>query len=459
MRTVLYAMAIAITVTVSSCSDWLEIKPKGKIIPNTVADYQLLMDQATDRGSSDGWVMTYGNDLFITDDVYISDDNYLSKYGDATRNAYIWADHIYLEEQEDPDWNTMYNQIYVANTVISEVLSASGDENLKKQLYAEARVQRAYSYWVLVNLYAKQYNESTAASDLGVPLLTKPSLTGAIPRASVKAVYDLILSDLKESVASLPDLTTKNYRATNASAYALLSRVYLYMGNYSGASENAAKSLELYDFMYDYNTLPKNSYYTTMLKFPENYLNKELLLNKEPNNSYSLIYPSEALTNSYDTDNDFRYAGMYYLEWFPPLTNKLYMIEYTTGRVYGPSVSEMMLIQAECYARAGSVTEAVDKVNYIRKFRISKTAYAPVSATSKEEALELVKKERRIELAFKGLRWFDLKRYNAYDNANITLKRTISGKEYTLAPNSNRWVLPIARKYILKNPEIEQNPR
>jgi hypothetical protein len=58
-----------------------------------------------------------------------------------------------------------------------------------------------------------------------------------------------------------------------------------------------------------------------------------------------------------------------------------------------------------------------------------------------------------------GIRWFDIKRYNSYDNDNITVIHKLSNNTYTLAPGSARTVLPIGRKYIALNPEITQNPR
>jgi hypothetical protein len=457
MKKLLYMLAIIILTT--SCEEWLDIKPKGKIIPEKAEDYQLLMDQTIAKGSSVGWVKTYGNDLYITDDVTTTDNAFSNYFGEKGRNAYTWADHIYLETEEDPDWQNMYNQIYVANLVIDEVRDATGGTDLKNQLYAEAKVQRAYSYLVLVNLYAKHYKSGTAASDLGVPLLTKPAIEGSLTRASVKQVYDLILSDLNEVVGFLPDLPIRNHRTSKASAYALLSRVHLFMGDFTSSLENANKSITLYNFMYNYNTLPSNAWYANLLDIPKSYLNKELLLNKEPANSYSVIYPSVSLTNAYNQTNDIRYIRLYDVEFFEPFTSKIYFQEYLTGRNYGLSVSEMILTQAECYARASNITEAMAKVNYIRERRLKAGTYVPLTATTQSEALAIVKNERRVELAFKGVRWFDLKRYNAYDNANITLTHIVNGKTYTLAPNDNHWVLPIGRKYIQKNPEIEQNPR
>ncbi len=80
--------------------------------------------------------------------------------------------NIFTEDFEsDPDWESLYNQIYVTNLVILQVMDAkNGTQQEKEQLLAEARVHRAYAYLTLVNLYAKHYTASTAATDAGVPL-------------------------------------------------------------------------------------------------------------------------------------------------------------------------------------------------------------------------------------------------------------------------------------------------
>ena len=122
----------------SSCSDWLQIKPKGIIIPEKTEDYQLLLSQTASNGVSVGWIRSYGNDLYVSDDMLLNDGTYLNKISESARKAYTWSDNIYLEIEEDPDWNNLYNQIYVANIIIREVMSSIGSENLKKQLYAEA---------------------------------------------------------------------------------------------------------------------------------------------------------------------------------------------------------------------------------------------------------------------------------------------------------------------------------
>jgi len=454
----LYILLLILAVF-SSCSDWLDIKPKGKIIPVRVEDYRLLMDQSQSRGSSSGFVESYGNVLYSTDDVSISDEGFDNNYGLTKQSIYTWAEKFYLDEEEDGVWSSLYSQIYVCNVVITEVLETEGDEDEKKKLYAEAKIQRAYAYFLLTNIYGKHYNEETADTDLAVPLNIIPIIEGSLSRATVAEAYKLIEDDISEVIDFLPETSELNHRPTKAAAYALLSRVLLYKGDYNNSMIAADKSLAVSSFLYDYNALGKNAWYSTVVDLPENPFNKEVLLNKSATNNYSLIYPSNELKSLYNADADLRWKGQIMLEWFPPYTGTIYIIEYTVGRQMGLTVSEVMLNKAECLARVGDYGEAINILNTIREKRFETDKYVALSASGRDDAIDKVKEERRRELAFHGLRWFDLKRYNVNDSANITLNRTVKGKEYVLAPNSRRWVFPIANKYIIKNPEIEQNLR
>lgn len=443
----------------TSCNDWLDIKPKGKIIPVKVEDYRLLMDQSQKMGSSSGFVKTYGNVLYSSDDVNISDDAYEAHFGLLNQLIYTWSKAFYLDEQEDRVWSSLYSQIYICNVVIAEVLDTKGDDVDKKEIYAEAKIQRAFAYFLLTNIYGKHYNSTTSVTDLSVPLNIEPRIEGALNRSTVAESYKLIENDIAEVINYLPKTSELNHRPTQASTYALLSRIALYKGEYNKARIAADKCLAITDFLYDYNTLDKNLSYKTVIELPKSWFNKEVLLNKEATNAYSLIYPSNDLKALYNKDADLRWKGQMVTEWLPPFTNPIYIIEHTVGRQMGLTVSEVMLNKAESVARIGNYTEAITILNTIRAKRFETGKYVALTASNRKDAISKVKEERRRELAFHGLRWFDLKRYNTNDNANITLKRTVKGKNYTLAPNSFRWVFPIANKYIIKNPEISQNPR
>lgn len=127
-------------------------------------------------------------------------------------------------------------------------------------------------------------------------------------------------------------------------------------------------------------------------------------------------------------------------------------------RNLGPSVPEMMLIKAEALARANNITDAMNMVNALRQKRFTTANYTAVSATSANDALVQVIKEKQREFFCRGLRWFDMRRLKDDPLFSRTITRTFKGTTYTLVPSSNRYVFPIAEYYRSFHPNIVQNP-
>nr|WP_320120416.1 RagB/SusD family nutrient uptake outer membrane protein [uncultured Marinifilum sp.] len=456
MKNIIYLLIL--TVFATSCDDWMDIEPKGKVIPSKAEDYRLLLDN-TNNYSGASITETADLDLWVDDDIDLRDDFIGASYPEYATKAYKFEDHFYLESEEDASMNTVYSVIYLANTVINEVLDAAGDEDEKMQLQAEAKIHRAFSYLKLINIYAKQYDSSTASSDLGVPMRLEAVIEGSLARGTVQEAYDLILNDINEAYDYLPDTPEQLWRPSKASASALLARTYLIMGDFTNALKYADISLGFHSYLDDYNTFPPHSWYPGLLSTGKRYLNQEQTLLKKPTSDYHLTYPSQEFMDLFDQVNDLRFTGKLDYEWSAPGTRLYYYYYGSTGAAYGLTVPEMLLTRAECNARAGNASDAMDDVNLLRQHRIATAAYADLTAADAAEALIIVKEERRRELAFMGIRYSDIRRYNAYDNANISIVHTIDGENFTLAPGDNKWALPFARKYILKNSEIEQNPR
>ena len=121
------------------------------------------------------------------------------------------------------------------------------------------------------------------------------------------------------------------------------------------------------------------------------------------------------------------------------------------------AVDELFLIAAECYARMNQVSTAINKLNELLITRWKTGTFVNFTASTKEEALAVILAERRKELLIRGLRWSDLKRYNR-DGANITLTRTVNGKNFQLPPNDLRYAIAIPEE-IIELTQIPQNPR
>src|SRR5690606_8245500 len=120
------------------------------------------------------------------------------------------------------------------------------------------------------------------------------------------------------------------------------------------------------------------------------------------------------------------------------------------GSYYGFSVpftgittSELLLIRAECRARLGYTEAALADINQLNAMRFEPGSFQPYEQLDAEKALALVLDERQRELAFRGLRWEDLRRLNKDPKFAKTIYRKIDDRLYTLEPNSSRYVWPI----------------
>ncbi|CAM3392281.1 RagB/SusD family nutrient uptake outer membrane protein [Flavobacterium chungbukense] len=449
---------------VLSCDNYVDIKTEGRLIPEETENYRYLLQ------NSYQFDLTYGAVDVASDDISFQNGTQTtelaaSDYYRPFVNLYKWADQIYFDGEVDYNMNGMYSALYNSNIVINEVMqSKKGTEAEKLAIKGEAQVHRAYIFLTLVNTFGKAYDPATASTDLGIVLFTTPTVSDDIRRTSVQNAYDIILSDLNDAVNSgLKPINSGTNVAfpSRASAYALLARTYLYMRNYPMALENAEKALAIQSTLNNYEDYEFNA-------FPTRRFDKELILSKW-NGYTSLSYApqilslSNELISSFDT-NDLRYVLL-----TQPTSS--FNSNYTIGRTYakegltgesrngGPTVAEMMLIKAECLARAGSGNLAIAEINKLRQKRFRASQYVALTATDSKDALIKVLAERRRELMGQGgFRWFDLKRLNKEPEFAKTITHAFAGQTFTLAPNSDRYQMPYAPIYYDYAPNLQQNP-
>lgn len=453
MNKVKILLLCGLMIAATSCRKYVEIAPEQVRALKTTSDYSLLLNAGLTIEPG------YLYPVYMADDFGAVDAGWYAKITlSAQINAYTWADKIYGSTEEDTDWGSLYKQIYVFNTVVAGVMdSEDGTNDQKTAIQAAALVHRAFAYYTLINMYAKQYDAATAATDPGVPLLVKPDLFADLTRASVQAVYDQIKSDLLTALPNLPDLPTYDVNPSKSAVYAMMARVCLNMRDFTNAESYANQELTLKNTLLDLN-----SYTTATL--PLKLLNPEVIFFKRTVQSITNIPLQPAAVALYNT-KDLRYtlltrdgstiAGTNFT-----VGRGLYIQRLVSDGLYiGPSVPEMLLIKAECEARAGNVDNAMLAVNTLRKKRFAPADYADLTAADANTALHIVIDEREREFMGRGFRWFDQRRLQKDTGFISTVTRTFKTSTYTLAPGDNHYVFPIADKYIAANPEIIQNPR
>jgi hypothetical protein len=449
---------------VVSCDNYVDIKTEGKLTPKETVNYRYLLNNTRE------YDLTYGIVDVASDDISFQNPEQVTSLEASTYyrpflNVYKWSDQVYFDGESDYDMNSLYEALYYTNVVINEVMkSENGTEAEKQAIKGEAEVHRAFIFLTLVNTFGKAYDATTSATDPGIVLFTTPTVSQDIKRASVQEVYDVILSDLKDAANSgLKPVNSGNNVAfpSQASAYALLARTYLYMRNYPEALANAEKSLALQ------STLLNLADYE-FSAFPTRKLNSELILSKF-NGYNSFQYSPQVLTLSDEFVNTFDTNDLRYVLFTKPASafNSSYKLgrgfskEGLTGesRNAGPTVPEMMLIKAECEARTGAAGLAMETINKLRVKRFRSGEYTALTATDNKDALVKVLAERRRELMGSGgFRWFDLKRLNKEPEFVKTITHTLSGQTLTLEPNSDRYQLPYAPIYFDYAPNLTQNP-
>ena len=138
-----------------------------------------------------------------------------------------------------------YNEIAAANEIIKTYSAKTDDREVIHKL-AQARAIRAFSYLNLAPYF--QFSYETAADRPCVPIVTENTVDfTSNPRATVAEVYELILNDLDWAIANLEDFVRRDKsRIDIQTAYGLRARANLYMGRWAEAASDAAMAAEGY---------------------------------------------------------------------------------------------------------------------------------------------------------------------------------------------------------------------
>ncbi len=355
-------------------------------------------------------------------------------------------------------WTAGYAAITTANRVEAGITANSSilDAAKAKELLAECKFIRAVSHFYLINFFAQPYVFSADATHIGIPIITENFTANTPeankPRASVKEVYTQIISDLQSALTDLPVAYPEIYetktRATKATAAGLLSRVYLYQNDYPAARTTSQQLISGNYGTYSLLAEPNGAF------GPGNYLTSETIwsipnnVTDNPNTNNALpqhyfpngrgdlaISPSflNNATNAYFAADDKRRttmliagtganAGYTFTTKYP---------DVATRADWAPIIryAEILLTNAEANARIASDVDAdaITTLNRVRnRAQVSAAPYTVADFSNKQELINAILGERRIELAFEGHRFWDIMRIkgnitNKYDNDGVTL--------------------------------------
>lgn len=461
MKMKIYSLLLILGIF-SSCDHFLGVEQKGKVIPETVEDYDQMLNFPITQDVT--------NADFMVPELYIPKDQ-IALQETYQINGYKWEPYQYLADENDNNYSALYSRIYADNEIINNIDDAKStmrNENLRAEVKGQAYADRARCYWALVNLYGFPYSKADADKP-GVSLILENDIHQQSSRATVGEIYEQICEDLRIAVSLVPAKVApeKKGRACRQAVEAFRAKVFLYMNELDSAQAAINKTFETEVLLEDYN-----NYISDRQTKPWGNTNRLKQMKDIPDilwgamiNHYIFVFNTVFVTQDlialFDTDQDLRFLFNY--SDVNPDDNKPYpATRYFANigrRTYLISTPEIYLLKAEISARKGNYTEAMNVLNDLREKRYLDNTGYQLSASNAADALQKVKDERMREFGCTFLSWFDLRRYQAYGETVPTFTRQIGEQTVALAPGSNLYTLSIPRYVISKNPNITQNPR
>jgi tetratricopeptide (TPR) repeat protein len=452
MKACLY-ISIILCFSIISCSKkkFLDERPKSELfVPTTLEDFQAMLDNDVVLS------LTPVLGELSADNFYII-PTFWQNLSNIEQNAYVWSPDIFNGEGNIPDWNAPYKQVLYANVVLDGLTKVdSTSDNWKEwcHIKGSALFTRAYAFYNLAQVFALPYNSAIATTEnTGIPLKLTPNVDESIKRSTLEETYARILNDLLEAKKLLADsVTSYRNRPNKPAALAQLARVYLSMRKYNEAGAYADSCLKLYNELIDYNTRDGAAR-------PFDRLNAETMYQSrfvETNALKGVVGHAaidSTLFSSYAQD-DLR-RNIFILISQGKRFNRSYtgLIQAFTGL----ATDETYLIRAECRARAGDVNGAMQDLNTLLIKRWKTGTFIPYTASTAEQAKEIILLERRKEMPCRGVRWTDIRRLNLED-ANIKPKRIINTQPYELQPNSLKYAILIPPDAVVMG-QYKQNDR
>lgn len=271
MKKTLYTVVLALCAMLTSCDNWLEVKPYDKIsedeLLKTEEGYEKMLNGIYIDLNSDA---LYGKSLTVEmievmGGAYTigSDNSVWGDYKDLSSYQYnteTWSDRL------DETWNKAYALILNCNKILetidaNEALFTDGHYYIIK---GEALALRAMLHFDMLRLFGPVYSKDSGKT--AIPYYTKQTNTPE-PLLTAKEVADQVVTDLEEARTLLANDPVKTegtlmsssqdgtsdfmrYRALRLNFYAveaLLARAYLYMGDKTNAFKYATDVIKTVD--------------------------------------------------------------------------------------------------------------------------------------------------------------------------------------------------------------------
>jgi len=456
-----------------SCEDFLSTNPQSFITPEEFNNSRSWAEASLAGIYSTFHSEYYQFDMFINGDV-TSD----VCYAGGDNNANFEIDDLNVTPTNGNvkrDWGYLYSAIDKTNAFLDKIDNIQ-DRNFsqadKDKMKGEVMFIRAINYFNLVQLWG----------DVPLVLKSDDQSSSSLPRSTVDQVYTQIISDLTFAAENLPMTSSYVGRIKKAAAQGMLAKVYATIPNkdYDKVLEycNAVLADGQYSLLSNYEYLFDGQHENSTeslfeIQFEANVAGNwgvQLFLPPSLTNDgwKKFNTPSKSLMAAYESEGDqirkrasvlFEdVTGLYSDEVWGTYMPFAYKLKHPNGwnssdNIIYLRLADIILLKAEALNEKGNLADAAIELNKIRA-RINLPEKHPATQNEMRLAIE---KERFLELALEGKRWFDLKRTGrALEVMKFAETRKPNQTYSYITVNDLLW--PIPQSEIDKNPNLIQNP-
>lgn len=410
----------------------------------------------------------YGRYFVLVPDIMGED----VKQNASANRAKEWAEYNGSEVDFVPEeiWAEIYEGINITNSIINaDFTPPAAVEDDYNHILGQAHAMRGLAYFDLVRIFGQHYGYTADASHLGVPIVLEFDVTSKPARNTVAEVYSQIVSDLTTAIPLLYSFseTQDAGQISREAAQAILSRVYLYMEDYTNAIAQANAVINSGNF-----TLVDSAAYPTQFldgKSSEAIFEIVFLQADNPGSDhlggmykesgYGDYLPAQDLLGMFDAGDvrgtmfleDENLSGIYgslRVNKYPSAGSMI-----ATDNIPVVRLSEMYLIRAEAQAKLGGNDPAAQAdIDMIRQ---RAWPAAPAVTATGQALVDEILRERRMELCFEGHRVFDMTRNN---EDLVRVDCTAPPEACNIAAGNDRFILPIPDGERNANTDITQNP-
>ena len=467
-----------------ACDDFLDLEPhsQGIAIENSTADSIYFKSASELESALAGAYGDFKNeyyqlDYFVNGDAQ-SDDAYAG--GDNPDNFQI--DDYQLDavnRNVSRDWAYLYSTIGKVNNIINNAREVTDPELTPERLeeiIGEASFIRAFMYFQLVQLWGDVPLQLEEVTTISAEKLDEIYAQIFPARSPKEEVYAQLIADLETALPRVRTTAPHKGFVTTGAVNAVLAKVYAAQEPHDWAKVNQYCDAVIsggYTLLPEFDQLWDNAMKNSSESiFEINYSGGSTDGNWGVNIFRGVDWkkfnlPSNDLIAAFDTEHDMirknasiifedvsgLWSDAHYPQTHYPFINKWRNFGGDGAQNYiFIRLADILLLKAEALNESGDVNGAAAIVNQIR----DRVNLNPTTANSQATMRLAIEKERRLELAYEGVRWYDLKRTGrAIEVMSATIGADGNPIGYALTPERLLWPIPQAE--LDKNANLTQN--